>query len=157
MGWLSRILGGGQPSPNRPVEPRRADGPVPLAGDDSFSQEVVAESFYQEALDAICGGKCEDGHDRECHAVLKPEPENRHDKNAVAVVIEGSTVAYLDRETAVEFHKGMRALGAGGGAASCAAIINGGWRRPQPRGKPDEGHCGVELDLVWPLRRAAGG
>lgn len=157
MGWLTRMLAGamsGAAKPERKAPPR-SSGPVPLAGDDSFSQEVVAESFYQDALDAICGGKCEDGHERECRAVLKPEPNNKHDSNAVAVVIEGATVAYLDRAMAIEFHSAMRALGAPGSAASCAAIINGGWLRPRARGKPDEGHYGVELDLVWPLRTAS--
>ncbi len=33
--------------------------------------QVVGESYYQDALDAICGGKCEDGHQLMCQAELR--------------------------------------------------------------------------------------
>ena len=48
-----------------------------LAGDGSYRVEVVGESHYQEALEAICGGRTEEGARQECTATLVPEPTNR--------------------------------------------------------------------------------
>ena len=128
--------------------------PIALAGPGDFEHEVVGESFYQDALDAICGGKCEDGHEKQCTAILRPEPTNKYDKNAVAVVIEGRKVAHLSRDDAMEFHDDMRRLGLAGQEAMCNARINGGWSRARKGGRTEEGHYGVELDLEWPLTRA---
>jgi hypothetical protein len=36
--------------------------------------QVVGESYYQDALDAICGGKCDEGYQLMCQAELRPEP-----------------------------------------------------------------------------------
>jgi hypothetical protein len=157
MGLLDFLFG----KPPAPVVARpdirptpTAAGPVALAGTGDFDHEVVGESFYQDALDAFCGGKCEDGHDKVCSVTLIPEPTNQYDKNAVAVLIGGKKVAHLSREDALDFHADMRRLGAAGQAAVCRGRVNGGWRRPRKGGEVQEGHYGVELDLDWPLRRA---
>ena len=60
------------------------------------------ESHYQENLDLICGGKTEDGHEKEVPALLFCENDNRYDKNAVRVEINELTVGHLPREAAVE-------------------------------------------------------
>lgn len=153
MGWLRRMLAGvmSASTTHERNEPVRAAGMITLAGDGSFSHEVVGESFYQDALNDLCGGKCEDGHEMECLAILRPEPDNPYDSNAVAILIRGRKVAHLDRESAKRFNGEMRAMGATQGC--CRALVNGGWYRPGRRGQADEGHYGVELDLVWPLRR----
>jgi hypothetical protein len=55
---------------DKPVEPELE--PLVLPGGEAV--QVVGESDYQEALDAICGGKCEDGYQLMCQAELRPEP-----------------------------------------------------------------------------------
>lgn len=137
-----------------PAARQQPSGPVRLAGTGEFDFEVVGESFYQGALDSICGGKCEDGHEKRVTATLRPEPNNLHDRNAVAVVVNGQKVAHLSREDARDFHRDMKRLGLAGKEASCRAVITGGWARPRKGGRIEEGHYGVELDLDWPLERA---
>ncbi|MGV3720615.1 MAG: HIRAN domain-containing protein [Actinomycetota bacterium] len=163
MRWVKLLFGAKAASTARRVEVARSAvaaapapraGPVRLSGSGDFAQEVVGESFNQDALDAICGGKCEDGHDLEVAATLQPEPSNPYDKNAVAVLVRGRKVAHLSRDDAVDFHREMRRLGAAGQSATCAARINGGWRRERKNGSTQEGHYGVALDLEWPLERA---
>lgn len=158
MGLLSLLFGKPKASvvarPSSGRSAPQAVGPVRLDGSGDFAQEVVGESFNQDALDAICGGKCEEGHDLECVATLQPEPTNPYDKNAVAVLIRGRKVAHLSRSDALAFHRDMRRLGAAGLPATCAARINGGWSRKRRNGAAHEGHYGVELDLEWPLTRA---
>jgi hypothetical protein len=119
-----------------------------LAGEGEFAFEVVGESKYQDALSAICGGHCKDGHQHECIAELVPEPDNPYDKNAVAVVIKRRTVAYLSRDNAKWYLQELARLGRSGERASCRAMINGGW----DRGRRGKGHFGVELDVASPLR-----
>lgn len=164
MGWLKRIFSGSrvpivvQP----PVDPRPAQkrdtrppvGIVRLAGNGGFSQETVGESFYQPALDTLCGGKCEEGHEHECRAILQPEPDNPHDDQAVAVLVRGRKVAHLARADARKFRVQMANLGSPGDGGECAAIITGGWLRSRKTGATEEGHYGIALDLSWPLRRA---
>ncbi|MGE0408731.1 MAG: HIRAN domain-containing protein [Amphiplicatus sp.] len=115
---------------------RRGRG-VAMTGDGSFDTEVVGESHYQDALDAICGGKCEDGHELCIEAVLAHEPQNRHDRNAVAVLIEGRKVGHLSRPDAKKFRQ--RGLS----SVQTQAMVVGGWRRRNG----DEGHYGVRLDF----------
>ncbi len=159
MGLFSWLFGNPQapimvsPAP-APSAPTKRATSISLAGSGDFDHEVVGESFYQDDLDAICGGKCEDGHEKECTAILRPEPQNKFDKNAVAVLVQGRKVAHLSRDDAKEFHADMRRLGAAGLDATCKARINGGWSRARKGGRMDEGHYGVELDLEWPLARA---
>jgi len=72
--------------------------------------EVVGESHYQDALWRCVGG---DGGERvrcQVQAVLVHEPENPHDGNAIAVLIEGQVVGYLSREDAAVYLPGLRVL-----------------------------------------------
>jgi hypothetical protein len=113
-----------------------------LRGDGTYSLNVVGESFYQDALDRICGGKDEDGHNKETSARLVPEPHNPHDKNAVAVCISGEVIGYLDKQRAKRYGDILH----GSVIEKCPALITGGWKR-KGRGKNSEGHYGVKLDL----------
>jgi hypothetical protein len=63
--------------------------------------DVVGESYYREAFDAILFL----GHDIELKtvAVLLPEPHNEYDSNAVAVHVDGHKVGHLSRTDAVKF------------------------------------------------------
>src|SRR5690606_12065765 len=107
MGWLKRFLFGPPAEegglPKTPPRERPVVGLVALAGDGEYGFEVVGESHRQDALSAICGGPCEEGHELYCTATLRPEPTNPHDRNAVAVDIDGRHVAYLSRSDAVDF------------------------------------------------------
>jgi hypothetical protein len=109
----------------------------------TYDVDVVGESHYQDALEAICGGRTEHGHRHEAEAYLAPEDDNPHDAKAVRVQIQNRVVGYLDRETARSFRKQMKNIGMIGVVAKCNAIIVGGW----DRGAGDRGHFGVKLDL----------
>lgn len=127
--------------PKRQPKPAVAAGlQVEFDGDGDYETDVVGESHYQDALSEICGGKTEAGHERECQATLKPEPENPHDANAVGVWIEGRKVGHLARSMAVGFSDAMRKRGVA--ELTCGAVIVGGWAR-----KSGTGHFGVRLDL----------
>jgi hypothetical protein len=66
----------------------------PLVLPSGKTVQVVGESYYQDALDVICGGKCEEGHQLMCQAELRPEPDNEYDKHAVGVYVDGQKVGY---------------------------------------------------------------
>jgi hypothetical protein len=117
-----------------------------LVGDGSFEFEIVGELNYQEALEAICGGRGEASAKCECIAHLVPEPANPRDRNAIAIRIVGRTVGYLDREKAVAFGAFIRAARIKGRDIQCGALIVGGWERGRSKG-----HFGVKLDLKWPF------
>lgn len=114
---------------------------VQLDGDGHYELEVVGESNYQPALAKIAGGKTEDGHELYCDALLKREPENPHDENAIAVLVKGHKVGYLSRPHARKLSAIFRQQRLEGGYAK--AVIVGGW----DRGNGDEGHFGVRLDI----------
>ena len=112
-------------------------------GPGTYDVDVVAESYYQEALESICGGRTEDSQRLEVEAFLVPESDNPDDSEAVRIEIQDQTVGYLDRETAHSFRERMAEIGLTPAAAKCGAIIVGGWDRSDG----DRGHFGVKLDL----------
>ena len=136
MGLFSSIFGRKKKEPEQLVE---IDG----AGD--FEMDIVGESYYQDALNKITGGKTKGGHRMEVHAILLHNDENPHDNKAIAVTIEGELVGHLDRFLARYFRKRMIEAGFEGHPAVCKALIVGGW----DRGGGDEGHYGVKLDLPY--------
>ncbi|HVM34542.1 MAG TPA: HIRAN domain-containing protein [Actinomycetota bacterium] len=105
--------------------------------------EVKGESNYQDALDAICGGKCEAGHGRKVLAVLQPEPENPYDSNAIAIHVDGKLVGYMPKQAAAEYAPIAQLLASKGKVGAGRAFIKGGWRRADG----DEGEYGIELEL----------
>lgn len=80
------------------------------------NQEVAGESHYLDALRRLVGPVGEEGAEIWTDAVLRPEPKNRHDSNAVAVVCAGETVGYLPKEDAREY------------AAPLSALVAAGWQ-----------------------------
>lgn len=127
-----------------PLSAQAVAGParaVHLDEDGDYETDVVGESHYQDALAEICGGKTRDGHERDCTATLRLEPENPHDGNAVAVWIEGRKVGYLARQLAATFTAAAHRNGVN--QVTCGAMIVGGW----DRGSRGAGHFGVKLDL----------
>jgi hypothetical protein len=82
-------------------------------------QEVVGESFYQPAIKAA-----KESYGRAQIAQLVREPRNKHDRNAVAVRLAGSTVGHIPANEAVEWH---HVLSQQGGTATARASITGGY------------------------------
>jgi hypothetical protein len=103
---------------------------IRIKGDGTYPLEVAGESFYQDNLIAICGPiPSEDPFPRELDdpnlydnedepvpqkraneprlfdALLVPEPTNKHDKNAVKVIIQDKQVGYLPRPEAADYKK----------------------------------------------------
>ena len=103
---------------------------------------MVGESYYQRALEAICGGRTATGEDRVVQAVLRLE-DHPHDRYAVAVVIAGRKVGHLSRADAKAFRLRVAGEGRVGPEFPCAANIRGGW----DRGYRDRGQYGVRLDV----------
>lgn len=108
---------------------------------------VVGESYYQEALRLVAGGRVIDAS-FEDHlpvvAVLVPEPENPWDENAVRVdVLMGSRtlkVGYLSRGWAEEYQPELLKFRAEGVLGTCPARVTGG----------GEKYYGIYLYVVRP-------
>jgi hypothetical protein len=138
-------------NPPRPTRVPAAPGdaplprhrPVNLPGPGRFDVETVGESHYQDALEAICGPRTEDGEDRVVEAWLVLEDANPYDALAVRVDIDGHVVGYLSRVNARVYREQLAAQAVGVVRASCLARIRGGW----DRGPDDQGFYGVFLDL----------
>lgn len=107
-----------------------------------YSAQVVGESHYQPALEAIAGPKTPARKAFACQAQLIREPSNPYDANAVRVDIDGRTVGYLSRTLAEDVADCVEDRGERGAAIMCPAMIVGGWRDGA-----DEGAYGVRLDL----------
>lgn len=108
--------------------------------------EAVGESYYQDALARVCGGKTYDGHQHPCIATLVPEPHNPYDRNAVGIYVDGQKVGHLSRSDAAAYQPLLARLANDGVVGTCTAMIVGGW----DRGAGDEGHFGIRLDLAPP-------
>jgi hypothetical protein len=148
MGLLDWLFGT-PPSPDapRPVGPTGLH-PVHIAHGRGFTFEIVGESHRQEALDDICGGKCEDGHKLQTTAELCFVEDNPYDPHAVGVFIHARLVGYVPRELAKQFRSEILRINPEQRPVTCDAKIVGGW----DRGDGDEGHYGVKLNLSKPLR-----
>lgn len=105
-----------------------------------FDTDIVGESNYQGNLAKICGNKKPEGEDKVVSAKVILDNNNKHDRNAVAVQINGLLVGYLSRDAA-------RCWRAANPPAQfdCQALINGGWKN-----EDDEGLYGVRLNVVLP-------
>jgi len=66
-----------------------------LPGPGTYSLDVVGESNYQDALDEIVGERTDESAEFYTKAELYLESNNKYDKNAVRVDIDGLTVGYL--------------------------------------------------------------
>jgi hypothetical protein len=114
-----------------------------LPGPGTYEFDIVGESKYQDALEAICGGRTEDSAEHMTEAVLHLEDSNPHDNLAVRVDIDGRTVGYLSRKDARSYRQQLKRLGHERILCRCDAMVVGGWRRS----RTDQGHFGVKLDL----------
>jgi len=92
-----------------------------LLGDDSFSFEVVGESFYAQNFLALQKnfGRV-DGQDWDDVATLIVDPANPHSKTAVAVFVSGLKLGHVPEEKAAGVYRFL--LQSGGYAKADAAI-----------------------------------
>jgi hypothetical protein len=116
-----------------------------LAGDGQFGFQVVGESHYQSDLAKIAGGITAEGVHHECAALLRLEPTNKVDPNAVEVLIDGLRVGYIPAVQAPEICALFHSVGIS--QVECEAVIQGGWGR----GEGDTGEFGVRLNIVRPF------
>lgn len=112
-----------------------------VMGGKQYNFDIVGEASYQSALAAIAGAKGEVGKRFECMAVVIPETTNKHDKNAIQVIINRKLVGYFDRESAKKFHQYMQKNNISRAGFIVDAIIVGGWIDDG-----GEGSYGVKLD-----------
>lgn len=76
-----------------------------LNGNRDFSLEVVGESFHRANLETICGQHGPEGVSQLADASLIIEDDNKFDRNAVRVDIQGMPVGHLSREDASMYRK----------------------------------------------------
>jgi hypothetical protein len=144
VGLLNRLFGR---SPSPTAETRRPS-PVPTyvtatlySGAETL--EVVGESFYQDALWRIVGGRRSDRVRHDVVSLLVPEPDNPYDENAIKVLIDGQQVGHLSADDAAEYLPGLLGLigQSASGAVALAGVVVGGGIRPDGIGM-----LGVFLD-----------
>lgn len=113
----------------------------PALGDYDF--EVVGESHYQGALQSLAGDHGNRSPDKECQAVIIPEDNNRYDKNAIRIDIDGRTIGYLSRDDAPRFRRRLGAKKIGIQPTRCNAMIVGGYLKKSG----ERTSYGVRLDI----------
>lgn len=118
-----------------------SDERIWLEGDELVN--VAGESHYQAALQAISGAKRGAEVRHEVLAVLRPDPENPHDSNAVRVEIDGELVGFLSRSDAIAYQPLTEKLLSAGKVGRCDAMIAG-------RGDGESSMLGVFLRLPPP-------
>jgi len=92
-----------------------------LMGDNSFSFEVVGESFYAQNFLALQKNlELEDGQDWDDQATLIVDPGNSHSKTAVAVFVSGLKLGHVPEQNAPAIYRFL--LQNGGYAKADAAI-----------------------------------
>jgi len=62
-----------------------------------YEYDIVGEASYQQALDAIVGGKIESSVELKKLARIKRDLGNQYDKNAVVVLVDNRSVGYLNK------------------------------------------------------------
>jgi hypothetical protein len=100
--------------------------------------EIVGESFHQDYIRRLRRKYQES----EFPIVLVAEPNNPHDRNAVAVHVDGRIVGHLSRQMAPDWQPMVLAAAAEGYVVAGRASIWGG--------TPDKPNLGVFGSAPWP-------
>ncbi len=90
-----------------------------------YEPEVVGESHYQAILRRHAGEIGERGAEQSVVVELVREPNNRYDRNAVAVRLAGETVGYIAADAAKLVGTMLKALERGGPCRARATIRGG--------------------------------
>lgn len=115
--------------------------PVPNEGPGVYSYNIVGESHCNANLRRIIkdeGLDPSDGGEMFAQAFLLCEPQNKFDKNAVAVVVALKRVGYIPREDAKDLAPQLASMASRGEVLLVKARI--GWQDPAI--------VGVQLDLT---------
>lgn len=108
----------------------------------AYACDVVGESHYQDALWRAL--KVHERHpDTPLLAVLTPEHNNPHDRNAVSVRIASQLVGHLPREIAPEYRRLLLGEGKGLVPVHAYARITGGFRLNDG----STAYLGLQLDI----------
>lgn len=100
---------------------------------------IVGERSYQARLRRISGGRRERGEEVDFEVVVRREPDNEYDANAVCVAVNGvGTIGYFRRDEAARVQPALAAIEKADQCLACPALLIGG-----EGGK----HLGVLLDL----------
>lgn len=109
-----------------------------LDGDGSFSQEVSGESFFEKQFKKLEKFiKQVDPGEDEVVCLLVPNPNNKHDKNAVQVMAGDLQLGFLPREVAAQLQQKIIAMG---GIVKVTGKVHFGK------------HNSLRLDMVIPLK-----
>lgn len=108
--------------------------------------EVKGEASYQPALEAIAGPKQSESAHLDVTALLRCEPSNKYDANAIIVEVQGRSVGYLRRDLAADYCPLLTKMEQMGQQPTCKGTIVGGWRRDDG----DEGSFGIWLTMPTP-------
>jgi hypothetical protein len=103
VGFLPTSIEGAKQDQASPQSSNPAIPPAPFP-EGWGPLSAVGESQYQPALRRVAKSG------RVCWATLLAEPDNPFDSNAVAVQIQGATVAYLSRTDARRYQSRLRTL-----------------------------------------------
>lgn len=122
---------------------------VEIHGTGLFEVPVVGEQSYLENFEKIFGKRGREGVNVQCTALLIPEPDSPHDKNAVRVVISKQLVGYLKRESGKKLCDSLKRTKRWGVVVQVQANVRGGWYRSES----DKGEFGVWLDFPSLLPR----
>jgi hypothetical protein len=98
---------------------------------------IVGESFHEATIRQV-HRRYADG---EFEIVLRPDPGNPYDRNAVAVHVDGKLVGHLARDMAAEWQPMVLAAESEGFTVAGRAAIYGG--------TPDKPNLGVFGSAVW--------
>jgi hypothetical protein len=119
MGFLSQLF-------SKPPTSASTEEPRLYAGEETL--EVVGESFHQDALWKLVGGRTTKLVNCPIRATLVPEPDNPNDRNAVMVQIGGRCVGHLSRGDASAYLPGLQRLLVHGSVGLEGVIVGGGRR-----------------------------
>ncbi|WP_343728295.1 hypothetical protein [Duganella sp.] len=111
-----------------PYEPRLPDTAPAVHWSDGgrFMVEVMTESRYQPALQALAGEHGDQAAATQYVATLMPDDHNAYENAAVAVFIEGRMVGYLSPKAALQLRELLRKREAKGQLSTCDAQVRGG-------------------------------
>jgi hypothetical protein len=108
-----------------------------------FETDVVETEPFQNALEALSGGRTPRGVSRFETAQLILDNRNPRDPNSVCVEIRGKQVGTLHPEDAIRYRHQLIVKGTPTAIGQCQAVIRGGWISSDGR----KGDYEVWLDL----------
>lgn len=111
-----------------------------------FVYRVQSAFHYQNDLEIIVGGRREATVVFRTNCILRSEPENRHDRHAIAIFIGDRIVGHVSREHNQEFAAELRSVGIVGEVQCCGEISGGAIHGNSAA------NFALSLDLSFPLK-----